>query len=93
ATTIAEAMHLGVPCVVSDGGEERKLFPHGDAAWLVPQEDPQGLSDALDRLLRDPDLASRLRAGGRGLLAAHRRQDNLILDDTIALYESVTNGS
>lgn len=91
ATTIAEAMHLRVPCVVSDGGTERKLFPHGDAAWLVPQADPEGLSDALDRILGDHELAERLAAGGQGLLAAHRRRDDLILDDTIALYESVTN--
>ena len=93
ATTIAEAMHLRVPCVLSDGGEERKLFPHGDAAWLVPQADPRGLSDALDRILEDHELAERLATGGQGLLAAHRRRDDLILDDTIALYESVTHGA
>jgi hypothetical protein len=41
ATTIAEAMYLGGPCVVSDGGQERRLFPHEDAACLVPQAMPR----------------------------------------------------
>jgi glycosyltransferase involved in cell wall biosynthesis len=92
ATTIAEAMFLGVPCVVSDGGPENELFPHGEAAWLVPQRDPQGLALALDRILADGELASRLAEGGRALLEGHRRRDGLILDDTLKLYESVTHG-
>ncbi|MDP3939991.1 MAG: glycosyltransferase [Deltaproteobacteria bacterium] len=92
ATTIAEAMHLGVPCVVSDGGQERKLFPDGDAALLVPQEDPAALAGAVLRILSKRDLTARLAEGGRGLLAAHRRQDDLIVEDTINLYQSVTNG-
>jgi glycosyltransferase involved in cell wall biosynthesis len=92
ATTIAEAMHLGVPCVVSDGGMESALFPQGEAAWLVPQRDPGALAGALDRILADRDLAGRLAEGGRALLAAHRRSDDLILDDTLTLYESVTHG-
>ena len=92
ATTIAEAMHLGVPCVVSEGGErERTLFPHLDAAYLVPQRDPLALAVAIDRILGDPSLATRLAEGGRNLLETHRRRDSLIFDDTLKLYESVTN--
>jgi glycosyltransferase involved in cell wall biosynthesis len=93
ATTIAEAMHLGVPCIVSDGGMERKLFPHGDAALLIPQEDPGALADAINQLLTDMDLGARLTEGGRGLLEAHRRRDHLIAEETINLYESVRNGA
>jgi glycosyltransferase involved in cell wall biosynthesis len=99
ATTIAEAMYLGVPCVLSKGGagtgsasREERLFPHAEAAWLVPQRDPEALARALDRILADRDLAGRLAEGGRALLAAHRRRDDLILDDTLTLYESVTHG-
>ncbi len=131
ATTIAEAMHLGVPCVVSKGatdgpqgvearpipldvldetGEirvparlphaigargttrEERLFPHGEAAWLVPQRDPDTLALAIDRILGDRELAGRLAEGGRALLEGHRRRDDLILDDTLKLYESVTDG-
>ncbi len=93
ATTIAEAMHLGVPCIVSDGGAERKLFPHGDAAWLIPQQDPRALARVIDRLLSNGEMAKRLTEGGRALLAAHRRRDDLIFDDTITLYESVIDGA
>lgn len=92
ATTIAEAMCLGVPCVISNGGPEENLFPHGEAAWLVPQRDPQALALTLDRVLGDGEIASRIAAGGRALLEAHRRRDDLILDDTLTLYESVTHG-
>jgi len=89
ATTIAEAMVLGVPCVISDGGTERNLFPHGEAAWLVPQRDPQALARALDRILGHAELADHLAAGGRALLEGHRRRDDLIFEDTLKLYESV----
>lgn len=92
ATTIAEAMYLGVPCVVSDGGPESALFPHAEAAWLVPQRDPDSLALAIDRILGDRELAGRLAEGGRALLEGHRRRDDLILDDTLKLYESVTDG-
>jgi glycosyltransferase involved in cell wall biosynthesis len=105
ATTIAEAMFLGVPCVISDGGpevpgeagaeqlsRERKLFPHGEAAWLVPQRDPQALARALDRILGHAELADHLAAGGRALLEGHRRRDALIFEDTVKLYESVIHG-
>lgn len=105
ATTIAEAMFLGVPCVISDGGpevpgeagaeqlsRERKLFPHGEAAWLVPQRDPQALARALDRILGQAELADHLAAGGRALLEGHRRRDDLIFEDTLKLYESVIHG-
>jgi glycosyltransferase involved in cell wall biosynthesis len=93
ATTIAEAMHLGLPCVVCDGGLERKLFPHGDGAWLVPQRHPEAVAAALDRILGDRELADRLAGGGRALLAAHRRRDGLIVADTLRLYESVMHGT
>ncbi len=93
ATTIAEAMHLGIPCVVSDGGLERKLFPHGAAAWLVPQQDPVALAEALDRILADRELAGELAEGGRALLETHRRRDGLIVEDTLRLYESVIDGT
>jgi glycosyltransferase involved in cell wall biosynthesis len=93
ATTIAEAMHLGVPCVVSDGGLERKLFPHGAAAWLVPQQEPEALAEALDRILADRELAGELAEGGRALLETHRRRDGLIVEDTLRLYESVIHGT
>jgi len=89
ATTIAEAMYLGVPCVVSNGGMEEKLFPHGEAAWLVPQRDPEALAGALDRILGNAAHAAHLGEGGRALLEGHRRRDELILDDTVKLYESV----
>lgn len=89
STTIAEAMHMGVPCVVSDTGLERRLFPHREAAWLVPPRDPQALAGALDCVLGDVKVSKQLSEGGRDLLQTHRRKDDLILQDTMDMYESV----
>ena len=89
STTIAEAMFLGVPCVISDTGAEHRLLPHRDAAWLVPPRDPEALAAALDVVLWNRALALHLSEGGRDLLERNRREDDLIFEDTISLYKAV----
>ena len=42
---VGEAMASGVPCVVTDVGDARKVV--GDTGWVVPPRDSDALSDAL----------------------------------------------
>ena len=51
---VNEAMHLGVPCLVSDRvGCQRDLVTDGETGWVFPATDPDGLRRALGRALDD----------------------------------------
>jgi glycosyltransferase involved in cell wall biosynthesis len=57
-----EAMRFGTPVVASD----RTSIPEvlGDAAILVNPESPSAIAEGVARVLKDPELAARLRAAG-----------------------------
>jgi len=63
---VNEAMHLGVPCLVSDRvGCQQDLVTEGETGWVFRSDDPAGLRSALDRALT-ADLATfRLRVAAR----------------------------
>lgn len=69
--TLLEAMAHGLPCVASAVGDIPEMV--GDAAVLVPPEDPVALADALAGLLTDSGRRRRLGARARAL--ALRRFD------------------
>ncbi len=51
---VNEAMHLGVPCLVSNRvGCQRDLVTDGETGWVFPAADPAALVPALGRALRD----------------------------------------
>lgn len=55
---VNEAMHLGVPCLVSDRvGCQRDLVSDGETGWVFRAADPTSLAPALGRALHD--LATR----------------------------------
>ncbi len=60
---VNEAMHLGVPCLVSDRvGSQRDLVHPGKTGWVFPAEDPAALAATLSAALREPG-AELLRLG------------------------------
>ncbi len=61
---ILEAMACGVPVVGADSPGIRELIEHGDTGLLC-NPDPIGIRNALEQLLADPELCSRLGARGR----------------------------
>jgi glycosyltransferase involved in cell wall biosynthesis len=63
---LLEAMSLGVPSVSTrcpSGPEE--IITDGVNGFLVPVEDPVALAGAIDRLLGDPELRSKMGCAGR----------------------------
>jgi L-malate glycosyltransferase len=62
---IVESMAAGVPVVATrvDGAPE--AIEDGETGLLVSVGDPQGLAEAIGRLLREPNLAAHLGAAGR----------------------------
>ena len=65
-----EAMAYGRPVVASAVGGLRDAIEDGVDGLLVPPRDPAALRAALERLLGDPALRSRLGAAARGTAQA-----------------------
>ncbi|NDJ76338.1 MAG: glycosyltransferase family 4 protein [Chloroflexi bacterium] len=86
--TAAEAMACGTPVVVAN----RSSLPEvvGKAGLLVDPDDPADIAAALQRLLTDSDLHTRLRAAGRTQVAQFtwRRTAQIALD----VYRAVGAG-
>ena len=59
---VLEAMTLGVPVIASRRGSLPEVL--GDAGQLVEADDPQGFSDAIDRVLSDAAFAATCAAKG-----------------------------
>ena len=67
-TTILEAMALGTPCVSTDVTGIPEVVQHERTGLAVGQHDVGGLADALERLIRQPDLARDLARNARKLI-------------------------
>lgn len=63
--SVLEAMAAGVAVIASDIGGTSELVADDVSALLVAPGDTQGLSEAMSRLARDPELAARLGAAAR----------------------------
>ncbi|MFQ5873869.1 MAG: glycosyltransferase family 4 protein, partial [Dehalococcoidia bacterium] len=63
-----EALACGTPVVCADAGGLHEVV--GEAALLVPGDDAEGLTEALARVLTDPELRQKMRM--RGLWQASR---------------------
>jgi glycogen synthase len=68
--TALEAMASGRPLVASRTGGLGELFTHGQQGYYVEPGDVEGLADALQKLLEDPEFGHALGAAGRALVQA-----------------------
>jgi glycosyltransferase involved in cell wall biosynthesis len=62
---IIEAMAVGRPVIATAHGAPLEIVKDGENGLLVPPGDPQALSDAILRLLRDPEESARLCRAGK----------------------------
>lgn len=63
--TVMEAMACGLPVVCSIIGGTPDMITDGHDGFLVPQQDPAAIADAIERLVRDPQLAVRIGRAAR----------------------------
>lgn len=64
---LLEAAACGVPLVATAVGGMKEVLRDGDNALVVPHGDPPALARAIERILADDALASRLSAGSLSL--------------------------
>ncbi|MFQ6112421.1 MAG: glycosyltransferase, partial [Nitrospinota bacterium] len=86
-----EAMAMGLPCVVADGGGLGELVAQGETGLIVPRGDEGALSGALLKLLREPELARAMGRRGRERALTDFSQ-GLRAERTEALYFKFLEG-
>ena len=84
----AEAMAFGRPVVAAAGGALLELVTDEETGLLVPPRDVTALREAVERLLRDPELRERLGRAARAR-ARERFGWDAVIDHTLELYGSV----
>jgi glycosyltransferase involved in cell wall biosynthesis len=86
--SLLEAMALGKPVIASAAGGNPELVSHGVDGLLVPPLDPAAWAAAVERVLTEEALASRL-----GEAARHTARERFSLERTVArtleLYRSL----
>jgi glycosyltransferase involved in cell wall biosynthesis len=86
--TLAEAAALGRPVVAAETRGARAVVEPGVTGVLVPVDDSHALAEALIRLLRDGEAASRMGAAARER-AAERFTRERVLATYLEVYEAM----
>jgi glycosyltransferase involved in cell wall biosynthesis len=82
---VLEYMAAGLPVVASALGGNLEVIEDGVSGLLVPSQDPKALSEALNRLLSDDQLASRLAEAARECVVQRFSFEHLV-EEVDALY-------
>ncbi|GBG13303.1 uncharacterized protein NMK_0849 [Novimethylophilus kurashikiensis] len=86
--SLLEAMAAGLPCVTTDVPGCREAVRNGDNGILVPPQNAESLSDALERLLLDEKL--RIQMGQRGRARVVQEfSTEIVTRQTISLYQLI----
>ncbi|MGE3524931.1 MAG: glycosyltransferase family 4 protein [Gemmatimonadales bacterium] len=90
-STVLRAMAVGTPCVVTDAYALPEVVHDNETGLMVPQRSPAMLAVALERLLHDPGLRSRIAIRARALV---EEQFDLIRNaaSLAALFRSQSTG-
>jgi glycosyltransferase involved in cell wall biosynthesis len=91
SNAIVEAMAASLPVVATDVGGNSEAVQDGISGLLVPSEDPQALSSAIDRLLDDPAMAAAMGAAGREIVTS-RFTNGAMMDQITGAYKALLSG-
>jgi glycosyltransferase involved in cell wall biosynthesis len=70
-TVLLEAMAVGAPCVATDVTGIPEAIQDGETGFVVRQRDPVALAAAIERLLADPGLRTRIASQARCRVERH----------------------
>jgi glycosyltransferase involved in cell wall biosynthesis len=68
---VLEALASATPVVATRAGGIAAVVHHGTTGLLVPERDPQGLAEAIERVLTEPSLARSLGTAARQWVIEH----------------------
>lgn len=88
--SIAEAMRRGVCSIVTNVGGLPELIRHEQDGLVIPPDDVPALTEAINRLLNDPSLRTRLGHSARLRVQDHFSVEQMT-DRYCVLYERVLN--
>jgi glycosyltransferase involved in cell wall biosynthesis len=86
-----EALSAGTPLVATAVRGLRELVVDGETGLLVEPDDAGALASALERVLSDRELSTRLRKGGRRLAAEY--EEEKMVAAYLELYEALLSGN
>ena len=83
-----EAAAMGLPVIATDVRGCRQVVDHGETGLLVPVRDAGALAEAIERVVSDDELRSRMGAAGRRKALAEF-DDRQQVATTVTLYEKL----
>jgi starch synthase len=86
-------MERGLPVVATDVGGMRDMVVDGETGILVPQEDPDALAAALNRVLDDAAGATAMGQAGRARVIAQFSSHDVITRVAAAYEKLGANGA
>lgn len=89
---LIEAAACGRACVTTDTPGCREIVRHGENGLLAPPTDLDALTDAVTRLIDDPELRQAYGVNGREIVLREFTLSR-VADETIALYRSLLDGA
>jgi glycosyltransferase involved in cell wall biosynthesis len=90
--TIAEAMHMRVPCIITRAGQTERVFTHLQDSYLVEPKNEARLAEAIIYVLSSEDKRRQLIQGALALLQRHGKDTESIMQRMLALYQAVLDG-
>ena len=86
--SVAEALSLGTPALAFDTPALNEIIEHGKNGLLVPSKNVSALAEAIQCLLQDNELLSRMGDYGKKHTLA-QFSENAFMDSTLKLYQEI----
>ena len=80
---------MEVPVVLSNAGYTKRLFTHEKNCLIVPAQNPVALADALQRLIEDGALRTKLVMGPEKLLHRYKKDSASIVREVRTYYDEL----
>jgi glycosyltransferase involved in cell wall biosynthesis len=87
---LIEAMSLGKAVVTTDCGGAADIVTSELDGFIVPVNDVEALASAVERLLRDPALRSRMEDAAR--ISARRFEPSSVVAEWYRLFDEIARG-